>query len=159
MTSAETVHSNQRIIQWDSITSAASGIYVCQSTLITKNIHSMPSHENRSIELNILQPKWPKIIDSNLKNGSILNFLTEDKIQLRCLSDGIPYPKITWYKDGHMLILNANDPRMTFQENNTKLNIEYLKSHDTGKYKCTATSRIGSTSQEAMLQITSKYSM
>lgn len=157
--SNQTVHSNQRIIHWDSITSAASGIYVCQSTLITLNKGSMSSHENRSLELNVLQPKWPEIIDSNFENGTVLKYSLEDPIQLQCKSSGIPYPNITWYKDDNVLIPNENDPRLTFQENNTKLNIEYLISDDAGQYKCTATSRIGSTSQEATLQITSKYSI
>lgn len=155
--SNKTAHFNQKIIHWDSITSAASGIYVCQSTLITLNNGSMSSHENRSLELDVLQPKLPKIIDSNFENGSVLIYSMEDPIQLQCTSFGIPHPNITWYKDDNVLTPNENDPRLTFQENNTKLNIEYLISDDAGQYKCTATSRIGSTSQEATLQITSKY--
>lgn len=82
-----------------------------------------------------------------------------EPIQFHCLFAGIPRPTIQWYKDNELLELDPNDIRLSFHENKTLLKIKWVKSDDEGTFKCEASSRLGTTSLETKLHITSEFSI
>ncbi|KYN07332.1 Vascular endothelial growth factor receptor 1 [Cyphomyrmex costatus] len=70
---------------------------------------------------------------------------------LQCFVEGMPKPKVVWYKDN--VLLKENEQYL-FKYNYQELNIKYLKQHDSGKYSCQAISRLGT--NETYQQITVK---
>lgn len=97
----------------------------------------------------------PEIEESNIENGKVLKNSLGEPLQLICRFSGIPRPTITWYKDDSEIVPEGNDSRMSLHDNNTILDIQFIKAEDEGKYKCVAANRIGSITRETVLKITS----
>lgn len=144
-----TSFSYRKEIRWNSITSAASGTYVCQASAIKDK-----STKEQSWNLEIVEPKKPEIVQSNVENDMALK--SGEPLQMWCNFSSIPRPKIAWYKDGNVISPGSNDSRVSLKENNTLLDIHFTKDEDEGSYKCVGTNRIGSVSRETKLKITSK---
>ena len=60
---------------------------------------------------------------------------------LRCLADGIPFPEISWYKDGAPITNRSRD--FDIRQNGEELFIHYASNGNSGSYKCVALSDIG----------------
>lgn len=147
-----TLHSYQKEIYWNSITSDAAGEYVCRAKIANGDIY-----ENKTWDLKIVEP-IPPVIESNIGDGEELKHLLGELLQLQCNSSGIPRPTLTWYKDGKEISL-GNTSRILVSDNATVLTINYIKAEDEGKYRCTATNRIGIASRETTLHIKSNYAV
>lgn len=80
-----------------------------------------------------------------------------EPVRLQCSFAGIPRPTNQWYKDNELLELDESDGRLMFHENKTLLDIKFVKSEDEGTFKCEGSSRLGTTSLQTKLKITSKF--
>lgn len=80
-----------------------------------------------------------------------------EPIQFKCPYIGMPQVTTKWYKNNKEIILNEKDPRISFHDKNTILEIKYVKAEDEGKYQCAATNRLGTGKQETNLKISSKF--
>lgn len=147
--SNSTAYSHQVEIRWNSITNASTGNYVCRAEENKKSII-----KEKSWQLELVEPKQPEIVESNLKSEEAMFFSEKDTVQLACKSIGIPRPKITWLKNGIEITPETNK-RASFGENNAELNFNFTQG-DEGSYKCVAKNRIGSASREARLELTSE---
>lgn len=136
-------------LRWNSVKNDASGIYVCRANAINDQ------SEAKEWNMNVVQPQAPVINDTNM-NESELNYSIGEPLQLRCAFNGLPRPKIYWYKDDTEI---KPDKRIKFLSNNTILDILNLKAEDEGKYKCEAVNRVGKSALDTMLKITSKKKM
>lgn len=123
---------------------------MCQANVVRDD-----SFENRMYDLEIVEPVKPYAENSNVENGKILKHVLGEPLQMRCKFAGIPRPTITWYKDDDKISPDSNDTRMTLKENNTLLDILFIKGEDEGKYKCVASNRIATVTRETTLKITS----
>lgn len=148
----DTKFSHRKEIRWSSITSAATGKYVCRANVIKDD-----SPDLKSWELEIVEPSKPIVVESNIENGKVLRNLLGEPLKLKCKFAGIPHPKISWYKDGVEIIPESNESRIITLEDNTVLDLLFIKAEDEGRYKCHAKNRLGSTSREATLKISSKF--
>lgn len=146
-----TSYSHREELRWTSITSEASGSYVCRANIIKED-----KIESKTWELSVVPTKIPEIQDTNIENGKVLKLALGDPIQLRCSFSGVPHPLISWYKDGEVIIPEDENQRVTLHGNNTMLDIHNVKREDQGKYECAAENRVGRTSFETILEITGK---
>lgn len=151
MTSHDTQFSHRKQIRWTSIDGSAAGKYVCRANVIKDD-----SPDSKSWDLEIVEPSRPNVIESSIENGKILRNSLGEPLQLRCKFSGIPRPKISWYKDGIEIIPESNESRIILLDENTMLDVQYIKAEDEGRYKCVAQNRLGSVSREAALKISSK---
>lgn len=147
--SHDTDYSHRKEIRWSSIGGASSGKYVCRANVIKDD-----TPEFRSWTLEVVEPKRPEVVESNIDGNSMKHLLGEP-LQLQCKFSGIPRPQITWYKDGNEISNEGNDSRISLSDDNTLLDIHYIKAEDEGRYKCIAANRIGTTSRQTELKITS----
>lgn len=145
----DTEYSHRKEIRWSSIGSVASGKYVCRANVIKDD-----SIDSREWDLEIVEPKRPDVIESNI-DGKSMKHLLGEPLQLRCEFSGIPRPNIKWYKDGNEIINEGNNSRMSLNDDNTLLDIHYIKAEDEGRYKCVGSNRIGTVSRQTELKITS----
>jgi serine/threonine protein kinase len=72
---------------------------------------------------------------------------------VECDVTGQPTPTITWYKDGHLLLENANQ---LMNHNRTKLTFTNSSYSDSGVYTCEAANRAGSTSSHLTVNVFSQ---
>uniref|UniRef100_A0A0N5ALN6 Myosin light chain kinase, smooth muscle n=1 Tax=Syphacia muris TaxID=451379 RepID=A0A0N5ALN6_9BILA len=73
---------------------------------------------------------------------------------LSCDVDGIPAPRITWFKDGKEILIN-NTTKYASQYSNgvAELHIKSINKDDSGVYKMEATNEIGSINSVATLSV------
>lgn len=62
----------------------------------------------------------------------------------------------SWYKDGIEIIPESNESRIITVEDNTLLDVQFIKAEDEGRFKCYAKNRLGSDQREVTLKISSK---
>lgn len=74
---------------------------------------------------------------------------------MKCKFAGLPRPTVVWYKDDVEITNDENDTRITLRDNNTVLDIRYIKMEDQGRYRCQASNRLGTDTRETLLKITS----
>lgn len=156
--SYDTGYSHRKEIHWKSITSAAAGKYVCRANVVKDD-----SVDEKTWQVEIVEPKRPEVIDSNIENGKTMKNSLGEPLQMRCKFSGIPRPEIKWYKDGNEItedsLAESNDSRIALRESDTVLDIHFIRAEDEGRYKCLAANRIGTISREAVLKITSKINL
>lgn len=148
----DTSFSHRKEIRWNSIPSEAAGKYVCHANTLKDDLPDF-----RSWELQIVEPSKPQVIESNIENGKVLRSAMGDRLKLRCNFSGIPYPKISWYKDGVKIVPESNESRILTLEDDTVLDIYYTREEDDGRFKCSAKNRLGSASREITLRISSRF--
>ncbi|XP_040264776.1 hemicentin-1 isoform X1 [Bufo bufo] len=99
------------------------GTYTCVATNIAGNV-------TQSVKLNVYVPpkiqKGPKVIRANVHQS----------FEITCVSNGIPLPKTTWFKDGRILEMNETLKDTTFRVDSAEL-------PDAGLYTCIASNLIG----------------
>ena len=72
-----------------------------------------------------------------------------------CPVNGVPLPKITWYKDGRLLEVDF-DPNLRLLTNGKRLEINSAYVTDTGVYQCRAENPAGNLQREFMLNVWGK---
>nr|XP_012229232.1 PREDICTED: vascular endothelial growth factor receptor kdr-like isoform X1 [Linepithema humile] len=127
--------------------------YICIGKYISSNTILS---EDGFYKLVVHDPAPPTFDKSNMNKTKVreIDVITDGHktVTLQCFAVGLPKPTLTWYKDN--TLLKEND-QYFFKHNYQELNIKYLKQHDSGKYSCRATNRLGTS--ENYQQITVKH--
>ncbi|XP_069497466.1 hemicentin-1 isoform X2 [Ambystoma mexicanum] len=92
--------------------------------------------KQRDIDLRVYVP--PNIMGEE-QNVSLL---ISEALTLRCQSNAIPPPTLTWLKDGQPLL---KKPGLSISEDGSILKIDGAQVQDTGRYTCEATNIAGKT--------------
>eukprot|EP00079_Xenopus_tropicalis_P024320 XP_012816895.1 PREDICTED: hemicentin-1 [Xenopus tropicalis] len=79
-----------------------------------------------------------------------ISSLISETLILKCESDAIPPPVLTWYKDWKPLV---NRPGLTISEDGSILKIEGAQVKDTGRYSCEAVNIAGKTEKNFNVNI------
>ncbi|XP_047376657.1 hemicentin-1 isoform X4 [Sciurus carolinensis] len=90
-------------------------------------------------------------VPPNIKGGpqSLVVLLNKSTV-LECSAEGVPIPRITWRKDGTILV--GNHARYSILENGF-LHIQSAQVTDTGRYLCMATNAAGTDRRRIDLQV------
>ncbi|XP_019355735.1 hemicentin-1 isoform X2 [Alligator mississippiensis] len=95
-----------------------------------------------------------KVLDPPHINGSDqseeISVVVNNPLELHCISNGIPVPKITWMKDGRPLPQNENVHVLRGGE---VLRIASAQVEDTGRYTCLASSPAGDDDKEYLVRV------
>ncbi|XP_072176576.1 hemicentin-1-like [Diadema setosum] len=103
------------------------GVFTC----IAKN---MAGNDTRTVNLTVIVP--PSI---NEGPDNIVRTLGSSVI-LPCETAGIPFPDITWYKDGRLLNVSQGNYEQLFSGS---LRIRSVSGQDSGSYRCVAVNQAG----------------
>ncbi|XP_046748826.1 vascular endothelial growth factor receptor 1-like [Diprion similis] len=127
----------QSILKIENVLKSDSGDYFCKA--VNKN----NQEETIAYRLSVLDAQVPSIIESNMNNSQIIIDLGKDEKatrRLTCSVEGMPFPEITWLKNGERL---ENNEQYAISFNKSELHIKYFFSTDGGNYSCRAKSRLG----------------
>lgn len=108
--------------------------------------------ETREQIINVIAQKEPKIVSTNL-NGTEMLINSGTKIDMYCKAEGLPVPKVKWYKDNTLLQV-YNDSRMVIKGD--QLIIPFAKFEDEGEYRCDVTNRLKTVSRSISLKFEDK---
>lgn len=144
----DTPYSHRKELHWHNVQKSASGNYVCRANIISDD-----TIDEKNWELRVMDPFKPIIAETTIVRSTEKHALGEP-FQLMCRFDGLPRPDIHWYRDDIEMIPEANDTHVTIDNNNTLLNIHYVKMEDQAKYRCQGSNRYGSEYRETTLKIT-----
>lgn len=126
----------------------AAGRYFCRVKVINND-----TYENKSWELDVIEPTLPSIVASNFESGQLQKYRLNHHAKLLCKFSGIPSPKISWYgPNGNEIV--ANDTHISLSEENSLLNI-HVNAEDEVHYRCVGENRAGRVSHEMKLIIES----
>jgi len=79
-----------------------------------------------------------------LSNDTSEAVIGGEPVRLRCMVNGIPRPRVTWYKNGAELRLDADDKHLLSRDGR-ELSIKSASLEDTARYTCVATNVAGET--------------
>ncbi|RLU26184.1 hypothetical protein DMN91_002350 [Ooceraea biroi] len=142
--------------------------YACIGKSITVNHDDCIGEQCTSQEANLSEfagyilivhdPMAPRFIETNM-NKTKERIIEEDAegpktMILRCLVEGMPKPTVTWYKDN--VPLKKTDQYL-FKYDSQELNIKYLHVHDSGKYSCRASNRVGIAENYQQITVTNGW--
>ncbi|XP_064103217.1 vascular endothelial growth factor receptor kdr-like [Macrobrachium nipponense] len=82
------------------------------------------------------------------------NLEERGNLTLKCPADGVPEPKIKWYKDDKPLKETGANEKIHRLITGPKIIFSYLKISDSGKYKCEAVNRNNTIFSEAYITVT-----
>lgn len=146
---SETKYSWRKTISWKSVAKSDEGSYDCQVYPIGSDLP-----EIKQISLHIFDPEPPVII-ANF-NDTFLKQAIGEPLRLECLTTGLPVPMVKWYKNNEEFFIEDNTTRISFNNDNMTLDIQFLTAEDAGHYKCVGWNRIGTDSKAIELEIPSK---
>lgn len=149
VTSHDTPYSHRKELHWDNVENTQRGEYVCRANVIKDD-----KFEEKSWILDISAPKKPEIEETTIIGHTLKHSLGEP-LELKCKFIGLPRPTVVWFKDDVEITNDENDTRITLRDNNTVIDIRYIKMEDQGKYKCQGSNRLGTDTRETLLKITS----
>ncbi|VDM84406.1 unnamed protein product [Strongylus vulgaris] len=75
---------------------------------------------------------------------------------LTCEIEGMPLPRIIWYKDGQELAVPSIKFDSQFTDGSAELTVKNLEQSDAGKYRCHAANQLGTVSTEAKVVVEEK---
>ncbi|KAM6456551.1 hemicentin-1 isoform 2-T2 [Liasis olivaceus] len=101
---------------------------------------------NQHFDLKVLEPPHINKSDNPEEITTVINNLLE----LFCISDGIPIPKLTWMKDGRPLPQSDNYRILRGGE---VFRISSAQVEDTGRYTCLASSPAGDDDKEYLVRV------
>ncbi|XP_041669910.1 vascular endothelial growth factor receptor 1 [Cheilinus undulatus] len=123
------------------LTARDSGTYRCSAHHI---ITGQETHLDTPVVVTILEP--PVLLD-NLTDCTVN---VSNSVILRCPSEGIPPPTITWYKDEHALSQGSG---IIISTEDGSLHIDRITAEDQGLYTCQATNERGSVESSAYIWV------
>ncbi|KAM6971481.1 vascular endothelial growth factor receptor 1 [Tautogolabrus adspersus] len=123
------------------LTARNSGAYRCSAHHI---ITRQETHLDAKVVVTILEP--PVLLD-NLTDCSVN---VSSSVILRCPSEGIPTPTITWYKNEHALSQGSG---IIISPEDGSLHIDRITTEDQGLYTCQATNERGSAESSAFIWV------
>ncbi|XP_021346881.1 protogenin B-like, partial [Mizuhopecten yessoensis] len=112
-------------------------------------IGSSPGHVDASAEV-VLKVRAPPVLDGHLVSHKVQS---AQRIRLDCPVTGKPRPKVTWYRNGEILI--AESQSRIFITKQDVLLIESWAS-DSGYYQCLASNPAGSVMATARIEVIQK---
>jgi len=113
-----------------SLNKSHAGRYSCVAEKISGGVF-----EDQSKVIKVLDVVKPYFTNTNLNNAE-KTFSRDTNHQLECRVDGVPRPKVTWFKDS--IPFTPNDTRIGLLNKNQTLYLHYLGMDDDGQYKCRA---------------------
>nr|XP_042899314.1 hemicentin-1 isoform X1 [Parasteatoda tepidariorum] len=128
------------LIKWTRIED--SGKYTC--------IASSAAGQNEK-SFNI-QVHTPATIDRSNLNNDALALLNQSAV-LMCPVSGIPFPTISWLKDGELILRSNTDSKYQILEDGKLLKINSVKENDAGIFTCLAFNDAGSDETEYVLDV------
>ncbi|XP_055516059.1 hemicentin-1-like [Leucoraja erinacea] len=114
-----------RLLRLPKVRKEDSGTYVCKALNVAGNT-------DKHVHLLVQVP--PMIFRSGITQEVAV--LVNSELELKCRTNGIPFPIIRWSKDGVGLSLGSN--RVEFVEEGQVLRIQSARLLDQGLYQCTA---------------------
>ncbi|GAB0098867.1 vascular endothelial growth factor receptor 1 [Sergentomyia squamirostris] len=148
ITDSHTNYSYRSSITWTKIDEADSGIYECRGNMLKED-----RQETKDIDVRVYEPIQPQLQTSSWEGSEMVKSLGES-LRLECIFAGIPRPKVSWYKDD-VLIMVEPDSNSTIElyNDNSILNIRYIKPEDQATYKCLGKNKVGEDSNHVDLKI------
>ncbi|XP_040387830.1 hemicentin-2 isoform X3 [Cygnus olor] len=113
------------------------GRYTCQ----------VPGHPERHYNLNVLVP--PSFSSAE---PSTMSVLEGQSVRLACECHGIPFPALSWQKDGEPLSAHPGSPKLV-SAGGRMLYIEKVRLVDEGTYTCECSNAASSSSKEHRLGV------
>ncbi|XP_020500898.2 vascular endothelial growth factor receptor 1 isoform X1 [Labrus bergylta] len=123
------------------LTARNSGAYRCSAHHV---ITRQETHLDTKVGVTILEP--PVLLD-NLTDCTVN---VSSSVILRCPSEGIPAPTITWYKDEHALSQGSG---IIISPEDGSLHIDRITMEDQGLYTCQATNERGFAESSAYIWV------
>ncbi|KAM4629779.1 hemicentin-1 [Polymixia lowei] len=131
------VLSGGRVLSLSSAQVSDTGRYTCVAV-------NAGGEQQREYDLRVYVP--PNIMGEEVNATVMLGRLVE----LRCQSDAIPPPTLSWRKDGRPLF---RKPGLTVSEDGSLLKIDSAQVQDSGRYTCEATNVAGKTEKNYNLNV------
>lgn len=144
--SENTIYSKIEIVKFDSITFKNNGTYICNA--IKKNSSVV---ESKIVHLEVRGIEKPSFRKTNM-NESVVSIPATMHHEFFCYVEGVPFPKITWYKDGEIFD-DSDMSGVQLTDNFQKLTINRVVEKDAGFYRCVAENKGGSISEEINLHV------
>ncbi|XP_021696069.1 LOW QUALITY PROTEIN: obscurin [Aedes aegypti] len=102
----------------------------------------------------ILVKNEQPVFGKGLERGMDLE--EDDRLELACIVDGSPLPKMTWYKDGHEITPNEHIKITHGHDGRCRLVIDKVDPGDSGCYKLVLTNKTGEVSTQSCVAVTPK---
>ncbi|NWX99119.1 HMCN1 protein, partial [Nothoprocta ornata] len=102
--------------------------------------------DNKHYNLQVLVP--PSL--DNAGGTEDVTIVRGNSASMQCVTDGIPTPTMSWFKDGHPLSLGDH---LTSKNQGMVLHFFKAETHDTGKYTCVASNEAGDISKHFSLKV------
>ncbi|KAM9594340.1 hemicentin-2 isoform 4-T4 [Morphnus guianensis] len=125
------------MLQIGQATAQDAGRYTCQA----------PGHPEKHYNLDVWVP--PSFSSAEPATVSVLE---GQSVRLACKCQGIPFPTLSWWKDGEPLSTQPGSPKLV-STGGSMLYIEKVQLVDTGTYTCECRNAAGSSSKEHRLEV------
>uniref|UniRef100_A0A8C6YIL3 Hemicentin 1 n=1 Tax=Nothoprocta perdicaria TaxID=30464 RepID=A0A8C6YIL3_NOTPE len=102
--------------------------------------------DNKHYSLQVLVP--PSL--DNAGGTEDVTIVRGNSASMQCVTEGIPTPTMSWFKDGHPLSLGDH---LTSKNQGMVLHFVKAETHDTGKYTCEASNEAGDISKHFSLKV------
>ncbi|XP_026558988.1 hemicentin-1 [Pseudonaja textilis] len=116
-----------------------SGRYTCIAS-------NEAGEDNQHFTLKVLEPPHINKSDNPEEISTVIN----NPLELLCISDGIPIPKLTWMKDGRPL---PQTESVHVLRGGQVFRISSAQVEDTGRYTCLASSPAGDDDKEYLVRV------
>ncbi|XP_035384811.1 hemicentin-1 isoform X2 [Electrophorus electricus] len=126
-----------RVLSFDSAQVSDTGRYTCVAV-------NAGGEQQREYDLRVYVP--PNIMGEEVN----MTVLIGRSVVLRCQSDAIPPPTLSWHKDGRLLYRR---PGLIVSADSSVLQITNAQLQDTGRYTCEATNVAGKTEKSYNLNV------
>ncbi|XP_047673954.1 hemicentin-1 isoform X2 [Tachysurus fulvidraco] len=126
-----------RVLSYRSAQVSDAGRYTCVAV-------NAGGEQQREYDLHVYVP--PNIMGEEVNSTVLIG----RSVELRCQSDAIPPPTLSWRKDGRPLY---RKPGLSLSEDGSVLKITSAQIQDTGRYTCEATNIAGKTEKNYNLNV------
>ncbi|PNF14062.1 hypothetical protein B7P43_G03563 [Cryptotermes secundus] len=142
----DTEYSYRISITWKDIPAKSDAAYICYAS---RNEDGMT--DARVEYVHVYDPISISLI-TNMNTSEVI-MESGSSLELVCIAEGLPVPKVRWYKDG---IPIGEDPRIELKDRNQTLFIQFAKLEDEGTYRCVVSNRLEEVSRTTTLQFKDK---
>ncbi|XP_071341314.1 vascular endothelial growth factor receptor 1 isoform X2 [Trachinotus anak] len=133
--------SSSLVLLLSNLTARDSGAYRCSARHL---VTGQETHLDTQVVVTILEPP---VLRNNLTDCTVN---VSSSVTLSCLSQGVPPPTITWYKDEHTLSQGSG---IVISPEDGTLHIDRITVEDQGLYTCQATNQRGSAESSAYIWV------